>query len=72
MFGEGGLIMYDVSTLLDDLMAYHLRDIPIVILIGVIGAVLGGLYNFLMKNVLRVYSVINEYGMCSINPFSLN
>ncbi|CAM0876621.1 unnamed protein product [Alopecurus aequalis] len=62
MFGNGGLVMYDVSTLFEDLMTYHLKDIPIVILIGVIGAVLGALYNFLMKIVLRVYTVINERG----------
>jgi chloride channel 7 len=42
-------------------MTYHLKDIPTVILIGVIGALLGALYNFLMKNVLRIYNIINEY-----------
>lgn len=62
MFGKGGLIMYDVSTLFEDLMTYHLKDIPIVVLIGVIGAVLGAFYNFLMMQVLRLYSVINERG----------
>ncbi|GJN38414.1 hypothetical protein PR202_gb27451 [Eleusine coracana subsp. coracana] len=62
MFGKGGLIMYDVSTMFDDLMTYHLKDIPTVILIGVIGALLGGLYNFLMMKVLRVYNMINERG----------
>jgi H+/Cl- antiporter ClcA len=69
MFGMGGLIMYDVSTLfdLDDLMTYHLKDIPTVILIGVIGALLGALYNFLMKNVLRFYNIINEYASVQFN-----
>ncbi|KAF8653201.1 hypothetical protein HU200_062654 [Digitaria exilis] len=62
MFGQGGLIMYDVSTMFDNLMTYHLKDIPIVILIGVTGALLGGLYNFLMIKVLRVYTKINEGG----------
>uniref|UniRef100_A0A0E0LTJ3 Chloride channel protein n=1 Tax=Oryza punctata TaxID=4537 RepID=A0A0E0LTJ3_ORYPU len=62
LFGKGGLIMYDVSTKFDDLMTYHLKDIPIVVLIGVIGAILGALYNFLMMKVLRAYSVINERG----------
>ncbi|XBH95600.1 hypothetical protein VPH35_086139 [Triticum aestivum] len=62
LFGKGGLIMYDVSTLFEDLMTYHLKDIPIVVLIGVIGAVLGAFYNFLMMQVLRVYSVVNERG----------
>uniref|UniRef100_J3MRZ4 Chloride channel protein n=1 Tax=Oryza brachyantha TaxID=4533 RepID=J3MRZ4_ORYBR len=62
LFGKGGLIMYDVSTKFDDLMTYHLKDIPIVVLIGVAGALLGALYNFLMIKVLRIYSVINERG----------
>ncbi|KAG8046976.1 hypothetical protein GUJ93_ZPchr0008g12306 [Zizania palustris] len=62
LFGKGGLIMYDVSTIFDDLMTYHLKDIPIVVLIGVIGAVLGSLYNLLMVKVLRVYSMINDRG----------
>nr|CAB3450007.1 unnamed protein product [Digitaria exilis] len=62
MFGQGGLIMYDVSTMFDNLMTYHLKDIPTVILIGVTGALLGGLYNFLMMKVLRVYTKINEGG----------
>lgn len=62
MFGQGGLIMYDVSTMFDDLMTYHLKDIPTVVLIGVTGALLGALYNFLMARVLRVYSIINERG----------
>jgi chloride channel 7 len=61
MFGKGGLIMYDVSTMFEDLMTYHLKDIPIVVIIGVTGALLGGLYNFLMMKVLRVYNMINEY-----------
>ncbi|OEL22896.1 putative chloride channel-like protein CLC-g, partial [Dichanthelium oligosanthes] len=59
---KGGLIMYDVSTMFDDLMTYHLKDIPTVILIGVTGALLGGLYNFLMMRVLRFYNMINERG----------
>ncbi|KAL6839145.1 hypothetical protein ACP4OV_031036 [Aristida adscensionis] len=62
LFGKGGLIMYDVSTVFDDLMTYHLKDIPTVVLIGVIGALLGALYNFLMIKVLRLYNAINERG----------
>jgi chloride channel 7 len=64
--------MYDVSTLFDDLMTYHLKDIPTVILIGVIGALLGALYNFLMKNVLRIYNVINEYACVQFNQSMLS
>lgn len=71
MFGQGGLIMYDVSTLFDNLMTYHLKDIPTVILIGVTGALLGGLYNFLMIKVLRVYTKINEYDHPSFTFFLL-
>lgn len=71
MFGKGGLIMYDVSTVFEDLMTYHLKDIPTVILIGVIGALLGGLYNFLMMKVLRVYNMINEYDQLQLLPILL-
>lgn len=66
LFGQGGLIMYDVrSTAFVDgdlIMTYHLKDIPTVVLIGVIGALLGALYNFLMANVLRLYTAVNERG----------
>lgn len=59
LFGKGGLIMFDVTS--GD-VAYHLVDIPPVILLGVIGGILGSLYNFLMEKVLRIYSLINERG----------
>jgi H+/Cl- antiporter ClcA len=58
LFGKGGLIMYDVTN---DTMTYHIADLPIVILLGIIGGVLGSLYNFLMLKVLRIYNHINEY-----------
>ncbi|XP_020265628.1 putative chloride channel-like protein CLC-g [Asparagus officinalis] len=58
-FGKGGLIMFDVTS---DHVAYHLVDLPPVILLGVIGGILGSLYNFLMEKVLRIYSLIN--GKC--------
>ena len=73
VFGQGGLIMYDVSTVFDNLMTYHLKDIPIVVIIGVTGALLGALYNFLMTKVLRVYNMINEYVVLPIRvPISFS
>ncbi|XP_008788814.1 putative chloride channel-like protein CLC-g isoform X1 [Phoenix dactylifera] len=59
LFGKGGLIMFDVTS---DSITYHLTDLPPVILLGVIGGILGSLYNFLMLKVLRIYSLVNEKG----------
>ncbi|KAJ6796043.1 putative chloride channel-like protein CLC-g [Iris pallida] len=59
LFGKGGLIMFDVTS---DGVAYSLVDLPPVIILGVIGGVLGSLYNFLLEKLLRVYSLINEKG----------
>ncbi|CAL9105226.1 putative chloride channel-like protein CLC-g isoform X1 [Musa acuminata AAA Group] len=59
LFGKGGLIMYDVTS---DTVTYHIADLPPVILLGVIGGILGSLYNFLMLKVLRVCSLVNEKG----------
>lgn len=57
LFGKGGLIMFDVTSAG---ITYHLADLPPVILLGVIGGILGSLYNFLMLKVLRIYSLVNE------------
>ncbi|KAJ3677245.1 hypothetical protein LUZ60_002969 [Juncus effusus] len=59
LFGKGGLIMYDVSN--DD-VDYRFTDLPPVILLGVVGGVLGSLYNYLLDKVLRVYNLLNEKG----------
>ncbi|OMP01132.1 Cystathionine beta-synthase, core [Corchorus olitorius] len=59
LFGEGGLIMYDVSAAK---VTYTAPDILAVILLGTIGGVLGSLYNYFVDKVLRVYSIINEKG----------
>ncbi|KAG6474668.1 hypothetical protein ZIOFF_068606 [Zingiber officinale] len=59
LFGKGGLIMYDVTA---DNITYHLADLPPVILLGVIGGILGSLYNFLMLKVLHIFSQVNEKG----------
>lgn len=60
LFGKGGLIMYDVTA---DNITYHLADLPPVILLGVIGGILGSLYNFLMLKVLHIFSQVNEYAL---------
>lgn len=60
LFGQGGLIMYDVTA---DKITYHLVDLPPVIVLGIIGGILGSLHNFLLEKVLRVYNRINEKGL---------
>ncbi|XP_059635170.1 putative chloride channel-like protein CLC-g [Cornus florida] len=74
LFGTGGLIMFDVTSAN---ITYHLRDVPPVLLLGVIGGILGSIYNFLLQKVLRVYNIINEKGTaykillaCSISIFT--
>lgn len=57
LFGKGGLIMYDVTSAN---ISYHLRDVPPVLVLGIIGGILGSIYNFLLNKVLRLYNFINE------------
>ncbi|GAB4832790.1 hypothetical protein Ancab_006806 [Ancistrocladus abbreviatus] len=52
--------MFDITS---DNVIYHLKDVPPVLLLGVIGGILGSLYNFLLHKVLRVYNLINEKGL---------
>ncbi|EEF34561.1 chloride channel clc, putative [Ricinus communis] len=59
LFGEGGLIMYDVNSAKTN---YNTPDLLAVIFLGVIGGAFGSLYNFLVDKVLRTYSIINEKG----------
>ncbi|KAK3018395.1 hypothetical protein RJ639_003850 [Escallonia herrerae] len=59
LFGQGGLIMYDVSSAAT---SYNIPDIVAVLLLGVIGGIFGSLYNYLVDKVLRTYSIINERG----------
>lgn len=59
LFGRGGLILFDVG---DVTVRYHAIDLVPVIVIGIIGGVLGSLYNYLLHKVLRLYSLINEKG----------
>ncbi|XP_010927804.2 chloride channel protein CLC-c-like [Elaeis guineensis] len=59
LFGEGGLIMFDLSS---TVTSYSTPDLLAVIVLGVIGGIFGSLYNFLVDKVLRIYSIINEKG----------
>ncbi|XP_065639219.1 chloride channel protein CLC-c isoform X3 [Quercus suber] len=59
LFGEGGLIMYDVSSAS---ATYSAPDILAVIFLGIIGGILGSIYNHFVDKVLRTYSIINERG----------
>ncbi|BAT84816.1 hypothetical protein LR48_Vigan03g181200 [Vigna angularis] len=59
LFGEGGLIMFDVSNVT---VRYHAMDIVIVVVIGIIGGVLGSLYNHVLHKILRLYNLINQKG----------
>ncbi|XP_010241601.1 PREDICTED: putative chloride channel-like protein CLC-g isoform X2 [Nelumbo nucifera] len=59
LFGKGGLIMFDVTS---TNVIYHLVDVPPVLVLGVIGGILGSLYNFILEKVLRTYSFINRKG----------
>ena len=49
--------MFDVSNVT---IRYHVMDIIPVAVIGIIGGVLGSLYNYLLHKVLRLYSLINQ------------
>ncbi|KAK9293137.1 hypothetical protein L1049_021123 [Liquidambar formosana] len=59
LFGQGGLIMYDVSSAKE---TYSGFDLLAVILLGIIGGIFGSLYNYLVDKVIRTYSIINEKG----------
>lgn len=60
LFGEGGLIMYDVSAA--D-VTYSGADILAVLVLGTLGGILGSIYNFFVDKVVRTYSILNEYVM---------
>ncbi|PUZ47279.1 hypothetical protein GQ55_7G152300 [Panicum hallii var. hallii] len=59
LFGQGGLIMFDLSATIP---TYSTQDIIAIIVLGIIGGVFGGLFNFLLDRILRAYSFINEKG----------
>ncbi|CAM8987017.1 unnamed protein product [Rhodiola kirilowii] len=52
LFGEGGLIMYDVSSAS---VNYSTSDILAVMLLGILGGIFGGLYNYGVDKVVRTY-----------------
>ena len=58
LFGEGGLIMYDVSAAG---ATYSGPDILAVLFLGTVGGILGSIYNYLVDKVIRTYSIIHEY-----------
>lgn len=51
--------MFDLSS---TVTTYSSHDLLVVIVLGVIGGIFGGLYNFLLDRILRAYSIINEKG----------
>uniref|UniRef100_N1QY25 Chloride channel protein CLC-c n=1 Tax=Aegilops tauschii TaxID=37682 RepID=N1QY25_AEGTA len=59
LFGQGGLIMFDLSS---TVAIYSSPDLLAIILLGIIGGIFGGLFNFLLDKILRIYSIINERG----------
>lgn len=59
LFGRGGLIMFDVSGVS---VTYHPVDIIPIAVIGIVGGLLGSLYNHVLHKVLRLYNLINEKG----------
>lgn len=50
--------MFDVSSAAP---IYNTKDLLAVLFIGILGGVLGSLYNYFVDKVLRTYSIINEY-----------
>lgn len=59
LFGKGGLIMFDVNSA-DPV--YSTPDLVVVVFLGVIGGLMGSLYNYLVDKVVRTYTSINERG----------
>ncbi|KAJ9159072.1 hypothetical protein P3X46_024603 [Hevea brasiliensis] len=59
LFGQGGLIMFDVSSAK---ATYNTADLLAVVFLGVLGGILGSFYNYCIDKVLRTYSIINERG----------
>ena len=60
LFGQGGLIMFDVNS---SQATYDTPDLLTVIFLGIVGGIFGSLYNFLVDKVLRTYSIFNEYAL---------
>eukprot|EP01018_Ginkgo_biloba_P035624 Gb_17660 [translate_table: standard] len=62
LFGNGGLIMFDVSSVT---IKYRFVDLLPVVILGVIGGVVGAVYNYFLEKTLRVYALINQRGPVS-------
>ena len=58
LFGNGGLIMFDISSVK---ISYRSTDLLPVIILGIIGGLIGSLFNYLLDKILRVYNLINGY-----------
>ncbi|KAG6513905.1 hypothetical protein ZIOFF_024242 [Zingiber officinale] len=69
LFGRGGLILFDVS---DVKVSYHVNDLLLVALVGVLGGLLGSAYNFVLHKVLILYGRINERGRMAKLVLSLS
>lgn len=54
LFGGDGFIIFDVSK--NDTTVYNWYDLLAILMIGVVGGLLGGLYNFLMDKILLFYN----------------
>lgn len=59
LFGKGGLIMFDISSVK---ISYRTSDLLPVIILGIIGGLIGSLFNYLLDKILRVYNLINGRG----------
>jgi chloride channel 7 len=57
LFGKGGLIMFDLSS---RQATYTATDLAAVMLLGILGGLLGALFNYFVDRILRVYSLLNE------------
>lgn len=62
LFGTGGLIMFDVSAVS---ITYRVVDLLPVVILGVIGGVVGAVYNYLLVKTLRLYALVNLKGPIS-------
>lgn len=58
LFGQGGVIMFDVSS---SQATYDVPDLLAVIFLGIVGGLFGSLHNFLVDKVLLTYTIINKY-----------
>lgn len=68
LFGQGGLIMFDVNSAHP---TYSVPDLLAMIFLGIIGGVLGSLYNHFIDKVLRMYNTINKYVLYIMTTFFL-